>query len=360
MNHLAMEPFMDRLHQAEKYDELRDIRDQVHEMLQEHLLFAHTLEFHTSINLFHDALIKRTCMLAEKQLMKEGYMKPQVSYALMLFGSGGRSEQTLWSDQDNGFIYDDSEQYSPEEINAYFAQLVERILQGLEVLGYPPCEGNVVSSNPQWRKPLSAYIDMMLKWFNEPNWENIRYLLILADLRVIYGDNGIVSKLKKSFYDYVEKHPYILESMLSNTLHHKVSIGVFGHLITERYGKDAGGIDIKYGAYIPMVNGIRLLAIQAGIHATSTLIRIEYLLSSHHIDKFHADEWKQAFIIALKLRDLTPHQVEDGLFTTRGKLSSEQLTRETKQELKQILRAGVELQKFIKKRIEQIKYTNKG
>ena len=60
-------------------------------------------------------------------------------------------------------------------------------------------------------------------------------------------------------------------------MHHKISLGVFGHLITERYGEDAGGFDIKYGAYIPIVNGIRLLAIQAGILATSTLERIKQL-----------------------------------------------------------------------------------
>ena len=45
-------------------------------------------------------------------LEDEGFGKPPVPYAFILFGSGGRSEQTLWSDQDNGLIYEESRRAS--------------------------------------------------------------------------------------------------------------------------------------------------------------------------------------------------------------------------------------------------------
>ena len=45
--------------------------------------------------------------------------------------------------------------HTEEELDDYFIKLVDCILRGLDVLGYPPCEGNVISSNTQWRKPLS-------------------------------------------------------------------------------------------------------------------------------------------------------------------------------------------------------------
>ena len=109
----------------------------------------------------------------------------------------------------------------------YFSRLTFYILQGLDVLGYPPCEGNVISSNPQWRQSLSGYNEMMLRWLDDPNWENVRYLLILADIRCIYGSKELVAKLKKSFFDYVHEHPRILKYLLSNTLHHKISLGYF-------------------------------------------------------------------------------------------------------------------------------------
>jgi CBS domain-containing protein len=131
-----------------------------------------------------------------------------------------------------------------------------------------------------------------------------------------------------------------------------VSLGIFGQLITERYGEDAGGVDIKYGAYIPIVNGIRLLAIAAFIEASSTLERLSSLIAANIVPEHSGEEWRKAFIIALKHRDLTPFQLEDGLYTTRGKLTAEQLNRESRQELKFCLRAGIEIQKFVSKAVE--------
>lgn len=360
MNHLSMEQILERVYQSEQFDEMRITRDQVHEMFREHLLFSHSPEIGRKVNQIHDAFIHRTIELAEHMLEDEGFGKPPVPYAFILFGSGGRREQTLWSDQDNGLIYEESEDHTEEELDIYFIKLVHCILRGLDILGYPPCEGNVISSNKQWRKPLSMYIEMMTAWFKEPDWENVRYLLILADMRCIFGSKTLVDRLKGEFLAYVQEHPSILKYLLSNTLHHRITLGVFGHLIRERYGEDAGGFDIKYGAYIPIVNGIRLLAIQAGIMHSSTLERISLLQEASIIPKQLAVEWQAAFGVALKLRDLTPYQLDGEKYTTRGKLNADQLTKEIKQELKQCLRTGMGLQKYVRKSIVSHLESEKG
>ncbi|MFC5451711.1 DUF294 nucleotidyltransferase-like domain-containing protein [Paenibacillus aestuarii] len=352
MKHLAIKEILARIHQAGQFDELRVTRDQVHEMFREHLLFAYSAEFARDINTIHDSLIQRTIALAEQQLEARGMGRPPAPYAFMLFGSGGRSEQTLWSDQDNGLIYEEPGDCSGEASALYFAELVGCILQGLEVLGYPPCQGNVVSSNPQWRKTLSSYMEMMHVWFAEPNWENVRYLLILADMRCIYGAPHLVERLKEEMITYIQQHGEILPFLLSNTLHHKITLGVFGQLIKERYGEDAGGFDIKYGAYIPIVNGIRLLSLQAGIAASSTLQRLVLLKEGGFVAEPLIDRWRQAFEITLRLRDSTPFQVEEGMYTTRSKLSAEQLTKERRASLKFALRVGMDLQKYVKKSLE--------
>ena len=211
MNHLSMERILERIYQSEQFDEMRITRDQVHEMFREHLLFSYTSEIGLQINQVHDALIQRTVQIAEHLLEDEGYGKPPVAYAFILLGSGGRREQTLWSDQDNGLIYGVSDTHTQEELDAYFDKLTSYILRGLDVLGYPPCEGNVISSNPQWRKSLHGYTEMMNGWFMEPDWENVRYLLIMADMRCIYGSEALVTKLKQTFLAYVQEHPGTLE-----------------------------------------------------------------------------------------------------------------------------------------------------
>jgi CBS domain-containing protein len=353
MEPLSLAEMIHVVSEAGSLSELRGHRDRLHEELQRRLLFDHPLDWNRMVNQVHDAIIQRTIQLSEQMLAEEGDMAP-VAYAFLLFGSGGRGEQTLWSDQDNGLIYENPS--SPEQqglAESYFARFAERISTGLEVVGYPPCSGGVICTNAMWRRPLSGYQALIKEWLEDPHWENVRYLLIAADMRVVYGDDALGREVLKAFYDYVASHPSMLEHLLHNTLHHKVSLGVFGQLIKERYGEDAGGVDIKYGAYIPIVNGIRLLSIEAGLYASGTEERIIGLLAGDDVEEEIGYDWLEALSIALKLRSVTPYQVIDGHYTTRGKLTSEQLTKERVSALKLCLRIGSDLQKYVKKSVHK-------
>ncbi|MCK9906611.1 DUF294 nucleotidyltransferase-like domain-containing protein, partial [Frankia sp. Cpl3] len=105
------------------------------------------------INLIHDQIIRRSIQLSIRLLQSLGMGNPPVPYAFLQFGSGGRQEQGLVTDQDNGLVY-----YLPsglsreerEQVDSYFHLLVASIVQGLEEAGYPPCQGNVICSNHRW------------------------------------------------------------------------------------------------------------------------------------------------------------------------------------------------------------------
>lgn len=348
MVQLSWEHVQEQIARADDASALRAIREQAHETYRDPLLFSDFLDYHIGLNRMHDALIRRAVELAAAQMAQLGLTAPKLAYAFLLFGSGGRSEQTLWSDQDNGLVYEDPQSEEEAEYAAhYFEQLAGFIHSCLEELGYAPCSGKVLAGNPMWRKPYADYVGMVQGWMEEPEWENIRYLLIFSDVRCIYGDEALTSRLRRIHLDYVRRRPEVLQAMLRNTLHHKVSIGVFGQLIKERYGEDAGGIDIKYGVYIPIVNGIRLLAIQAGTAASSSLGRIDELERAGIIAAELAQSLRQVTIIALKLRAMTPFQLEDGMFMTRGILQAEALTKQVKHELKMISRAGRKLQRYV-------------
>ncbi|MFB0846368.1 DUF294 nucleotidyltransferase-like domain-containing protein [Paenibacillus oleatilyticus] len=359
MDRLALERFRWETSRVRCLQKLRALRDQVNEEFERRLLFAEALEWSREVNEYHDAIIRRVIALSEDQLQEEQGKAAPLPYAFLLFGSGGRGEQTLWSDQDNGLIYvDPSSADERVEADRYLAELAARITEGLEVVGYPPCHGQVICTNEQWRKPLGDYRLMVNEWMQEPDWEHVRYLLITVDARTVYGDETLGCALIEEIYRYTAAQPAMLEHMLRNTLHHKVSIGVFGQLIKERYGEDAGGVDVKYGAYIPIVNGIRLLAVEAGIRRSSTEERIKLLIAGGHIPEELGQDWLEALTLALKLRSMTPYQIEEGRYVTRGKLTADQLTKERVMELKQCLRIGTDLQKYVRKSIP--KEINKG
>lgn len=349
MEHLSIHRFLEQIDAVERFDQLRLVRDRIQEEMPPDLQLSSVWEWNSLVNVLHDAIFSRIAAMSEKILLEQGMGEAPVPYSFLLFGSGGRKEQTLWSDQDNGLLYADPPHGCAEEAESYFQALCECLEKGMVAAGYPPCEGNVVCVNPKWRKPFGEYRRMMREWFADPDWEKVRYLLIMADLRCVYGHAELVDALKNDFHDCVRENPGILQHMLSNTLHHKISLGVFGQLIKERYGEDAGGVDIKYGAYIPIVNGVRLLSIKTGLRCTSTQERIERLIQLREVEEELGHDWLEALAIALKLRSATPFQLKDGLYTSRGKLPADFLTRDRMNELKFCLRIGKDLQKYVGK-----------
>ncbi|MNE52374.1 putative nucleotidyltransferase substrate binding domain protein [compost metagenome] len=220
----------------------------------------------------------------------------------------------------------------------------------LEAVGYPPCDGKVISSNPDWCMSLAEWNGRLVDWFKEPSWEAVRYLLIIADGRCISGKKQLLVKLKDMFFTDMLNHPVIVQRMLENTLRHKMLLGIFGQFLKEQYGEDAGSLDIKYGAYIPMVNSIRLLSVQACIRETSTLGRLRELVRCGVLSETDGLAYEEAFLFILKLRLMATEDRSEGYYGNNGKLSSGKLTKEMSEELKRSLRLGKKLQRAVYKR----------
>ncbi len=329
---------------------LRSLRDEVHEAFGSSPE-AGGADATETINRLHDAFIRRALAIAEERVRTSHAGVPPVSsFAVLLFGSGGRREQTLWSDQDNGLVYEPKPGADPAEAERYMERLGGAFRASLEAVGYPPCEGDVLVSNPAWRRTGTAWRDTLQAWVEEPAFETVRHLLIVGDARAIYGNEMLAVAMRTELANRIEaRRDAILPRMAQNTLRYKVLVGFLGNLLTEPYGADAGGIDIKYGAYIPMVNAVRLLALAHRVTATSTLERIDGLARCEGIPLEAAAAWKEAFRTVLKFRAMTPYRIEDGKYTTSGVLSAKLLTKPIRRELKDALRVGAELQRKVRK-----------
>ena len=335
---------------ADSLERLATIRESEQSRLSAEIVSTPIHSVVDVLNDLHDALIARTIELAEAEMARLGHGAPPVPYAYLLFGSGGRSEQTLNSDQDSGLVYaDPANDGQVEACRGYFAQLAEIIVRSLVTIGYPPCEGNVIASNADWCLSLSEWESRIDRWFAEPNWENVRYLLIAADGRPISGNLSLGERLKDRFFNDMLGNPVIARRMLDNTLRHKVLLGVFGQLLRERYGDDAGSLDIKYGAYIPMVNAFRLMALGSGIRETSTLRRISALQHAGVLTIGEAENASQAFSFFLRLRLLATVASEDGHMVNTGKISRARLTKELVGPLKKALKTG----KYYQRKVER-------
>src|SRR4051794_31851164 len=120
MYKLSLETSREHILNAKDFSSLRVLRDQVHEIIQVHPLLSTPIEWNQQLNDIHDCLIQRCIEISEQLLIERGLGVSPVPYAFVLFGSGGRKEQTLWSDQDNGLIYESSNVDNEEEVAGYF------------------------------------------------------------------------------------------------------------------------------------------------------------------------------------------------------------------------------------------------
>jgi CBS domain-containing protein len=283
------------------------------------------------LNIFHDELMKKAINIAiEKVKSEQG--EPPVHFAFFLMGSSGRGEQSVWSDQDHGIIFD-----GPNECNPYFLTLGKEISTVLKVVGYAYCDGKVMASNPLWCKSKTEWEKQINEWLNEQSWESIRYFSTFFDSRVLTGKNHLLVELKEFSFLEVEKDPHLYHRFIENVSHIKKGIGLFGQLLSSSHGQEAGSINIKEKVFFPYVNSLRIIAMKEHLTVPSTLSRFHHLPNSYH----HIKGYKNDFIKLLNYR--LHFQRDSKSYEKVHLLKVDRLTKNEKQELKRIMKNGYRL-----------------
>ncbi|MEF2965521.1 DUF294 nucleotidyltransferase-like domain-containing protein [Paenibacillus sp. M1] len=318
---------------------LRSARFEVQQFLYDRFATTKIAAWNRQVGELHNTVMARAAALCEQQLDEEGFGSPPAAYAFVVFGSAGREEQTLWSDQDNGIIIENKDDPA---VSAYFEIFGSRLSQLLEASGYPPCPGNVMVSNPLWRKRVSEWTGQFEAWREELGWEQVRYLMIAADMRFIAGDSRLYDNVRQSMYEIFERtstpDQEFPAAVLRNTVRHKAALNVLGQVITEQTGEHAGDFDVKYGLYLPIVNAVRYLAVEYGINASSTSERLAQLNQLEAVPYRWLESCQKAFHTALRFRSMTSYTDEDGVLSGTGYLPGAILRqKEIKLELREAL-----------------------
>jgi CBS domain-containing protein len=298
---------------------------------------------HLQLNQLHDEIIQRVISVSIK-LTEKYYGSLPCPFTFFMMGSAGRFEQSVWSDQDHGIIY----QHQGTAINDYFLALGKEISQGLNLAGYEYCDGNVMASNPLWCKSLSDWRQQLKNWSSTSNWESIRHLLIFIDGRSLYGDASLLENLKTEVYHTIHSEN-LFKKVINNTQYLKKGMGVLGQILVETHGPHTGFLNIKEKALFPYVNAVRLLAIKGNILETSTLLRLEKL-SQIELPSIKRELYKQQFLKLLNFRlSLSkPDNYENSHYLPISTLSKTQ-----KEEVKEILKNGASLYLYVRKLIEK-------
>lgn len=285
--------FIDEIKKSETTEELKRCYRKtvllVNPLIKSGMAIKHITHITTTVS---DQIIKRLIELAIFELGP-----PPVPFSFICLGSEGRKEETLYTDQDNAIIYEDTPKEKEEETRDYFMKLGERVCNSLNEIGYSFCKGNIMSKNPDWCRPYSAWERYFINWVSSPEPQNLLDATIFFDFRKIYGDDIFTKRLENVISQLIEKNSVFLYHLAFNMYNLKtqqLSSGSVNEKKTEL-------IELK-SALIPIIMFARTYSYQHGIWETNTLDRLNALKEKGIISSVMIDEMIFTYNYLMQIR----------------------------------------------------------
>jgi CBS domain-containing protein len=237
------------------------------------------------VSSLNDLLVKRLVNLAERDLGPA-----PTEFAWIVFGSEGRLEQALLTDQDNALVYGEKS----EAARAYFAAMAKRVVDGLIQVGFPPCAGGFMAT--RWCKSLEEWSGLFAGWVRTPKPQALLDAAIFFDFRPVAGALSL-EPLDEILASARTEKPFIAH-LTQEALIFQPPLGFFNRLRS-----DDGKIDVKKGGLGPIVGLARAAALAGGSRERSTLERLATAGKSGVIlPQEDASELAEVFQFLLHLR----------------------------------------------------------
>jgi CBS domain-containing protein len=220
----------------------------------------------------NDRVVRRVLDLTTTALDASGDPAPPVPFSWLVFGSEGRREQTLRTDQDNGLVYADPPPELAAGVSAYYARFATGVVQGLQSVGFPACDGGFMASNPQWCRPLGSWRDLLAGWMDNPSPEQVLGACIVFDLRPLGGPTALTAALR----DVLAAAPrarHFLRLMAHDVAERRVPVTIFGNVAVLRRGARRGRVDVKAAGSMQLAGAGRVHALELGVDTTNTIDR---------------------------------------------------------------------------------------
>ncbi len=232
----------------------------------------------------NDALLRRLLDLAERDLGE-----PPCPYAWLVFGSEGRMEQALITDQDNALAYAED---TPEAAR-YFAQLAARVVADLQAAGFPECPGGYMATN--WCRPLAWWEQTVRGWIDTPTGENLMVSAIFFDYRNVAG--GLSTAGLDAIIAGAGGHRLFQARLAGAALNFRAPMGMF-----RRIRNQDGLVDLKTGGLAPLVSMGRVYGLEASSRARTTRERFEAAMAAGLLDESQGRDAVETYRFLLQLR----------------------------------------------------------
>ncbi len=226
---------------------------------------------------------------------------PPAAFAFMVFGSEGREEQTLHTDQDNAIVYEDVSPEREDTVREYFLAMGTLVCTWLNDAGYVFCKGNNMAMNVELCQPVSVWKKYFGTWIYSATGEDLLRTKIFFDFRHAFGDGSLVDGLKDHLNRVVSENFRFLQILARDILNMVPPIGLFGKFIVETSGDNRGGLDIKK-AMVPIVDFARIYSLKHEIKNANTIKRLDALRDLNILTELNHQEMVQAYGFLMQMR----------------------------------------------------------
>jgi CBS domain-containing protein len=284
-------------------DTLMDLRYKINSVLEMMLRWGGPVkQLVALVTELNDRLTIRILELVEEEMEREGYGKPPVPYGWMAFGSEGRKEQTLYTDQDNALFFAAKPDGDAAECKKWFLQFAQRVVAYLVRSGIPECPGGVMASNHEWCQPEDRWLDTFLGWIKDPSPQPLLMASIFFDFRPIYAGTNFPYLLEDQLLKAIRKSGLFIRFMAKNALINRPPLSLLKRFVVEKSGEHKNKFDLKQRGLTPVVDAARVLSLSLGIKTQNTLDRLAEINRIGIFDNSFHDDLREAYEFLIYLQ----------------------------------------------------------
>lgn len=231
---------------------------------------------------------------------------PGIPFTWLTFGSEGRQEQTLLTDQDNGILFETPEGMTDEQVREKLLPFARTVNDELADCGFTLCKGNIMASNPKLCLSAREWDDWFIRFIDASTPQNLVYSSIFLDMRAVFGPTDSLHKLMETVLVRIRKNALFQKMLAGNALQRKPPLTMFRNF---RYISEGNkhSLDLKRQGLAPFVESVRVFALANGIESANTLERMDDLAKKGIFDSKDANAWKEAYSLIQAIR-MRSHQ----------------------------------------------------
>ena len=277
------------------------------------------------------------------ELCLDAVETPLTPFTWLAFGSEGRQEQTVSTDQDNGLLFVTPPGQDTETLRVDLLTFAQRVNTALARCGFPLCAGGIMASNPRWCLSLDEWRATFANWIQRGDAPVLLNATIFFDFRSLYGPEQPVHALRSWLNAEVRANRGFLRRMVENALGNRPPLGLLGDFVLSSTGT-GGTLDLKVNAATAFVDAARILGLAAGSDTTNTVMRLRSAAAQWRMDSAEVESWVQAFLFIQMLRLRLQHSQRQKREPLGNRIDPASLNDLDRRILKEALRQARKLQ----------------